>query len=40
MPPKQGAPPPPEVGDEDNECVSSKELHAMMKVMTELFTKN
>jgi hypothetical protein len=38
MPPKHGPPPP--SGDKDDECVSSKELHAMIKSMTELFTKN
>jgi hypothetical protein len=43
MPQKQGPPPPrppPPAGDEEDKCVSSKELHAMMKAMTELFTKN
>jgi hypothetical protein len=41
MPPKQGQQaPPPLAGDEEEECVSNKEVHAMMKVMTELFTKN
>jgi hypothetical protein len=28
------------VGDEDDKCVSSKELHTMMKAMTGLFMKN
>jgi hypothetical protein len=28
------------VGDEKEECVSNKEVHAMIKAMTELFTKN
>jgi hypothetical protein len=37
MPPKQGPPP---ARDKDDECISSKELHAMMKSMTALFTKN
>jgi hypothetical protein len=27
-------------GDPDEDCISNKELHDMMKVMTELFTKN
>jgi hypothetical protein len=40
MTPKQGPPPPPLAGDEDDKCVSSKELRAMMKTMTELFMKN
>jgi hypothetical protein len=43
MPPKQGPPPPPPpttVGDEDDKCVSSKELRAMMKAMIKIFTKN
>jgi hypothetical protein len=43
MPPKQGQPPPPPstaAGDEGEECVSNKEVHAMMKTMTELFMKN
>jgi hypothetical protein len=40
MPPKQRPPPTPPSGVEDNECVSSKELHAMIKSMTELFMKN
>jgi hypothetical protein len=42
MPPKQGQqqqPPPPPRGDEE-ECVSNKEVHAMMKGMSKLFTKN
>jgi hypothetical protein len=38
MPPKQRPPPP--MRDEEGECVSSKELCAMMKAMTELFMKN
>jgi hypothetical protein len=42
MPPKQGQqqPPPPLAGDEEDECVTNKEVHAMMKAMTELFTMN
>jgi hypothetical protein len=45
MPPKQGQQPPPPlppppVGDEEEECDSNKEVHAMMKAMTELFRKN
>jgi hypothetical protein len=28
------------VGDEEEECVSNKEVHAMIKTLTELFTKN
>jgi hypothetical protein len=28
------------IGDPDEDCVSYKELHNMMKAMTELFTKN
>jgi Asp-tRNA(Asn)/Glu-tRNA(Gln) amidotransferase C subunit len=43
MTPKQGQPPlppPPLVGDEEDECISNKEVHTMMKAMTELFTKN
>jgi hypothetical protein len=45
MPPKQGQQPPPPlppppVGDKEKECVSNKEVHAMMKAMTKLFTKN
>jgi hypothetical protein len=28
------------VGDKEEECVSNKEVHAMIKVLTELFTKN
>jgi hypothetical protein len=28
------------VGDEEEECVSNKEGHAMVKALTELFTKN
>jgi hypothetical protein len=28
------------VGDEEEGCVSNKEVNAMMKPMTELFTKN
>jgi hypothetical protein len=28
------------VGDEEDECISNKEVHAMMKAMTELFMKN
>jgi hypothetical protein len=41
VPPKQGQPPPPPppAGDEEDEFVINKEVHAMMKVMTELFTK-
>jgi hypothetical protein len=41
MPPKQGqqAPQPP-AGDEEEECISNKEDHAMMKAMTKLFTKS
>jgi hypothetical protein len=31
-------PPPP--GDEEEECVSNKEVRTMMKAMTKLFTKN
>jgi hypothetical protein len=27
-------------GDRDEDCISNKELHDMMKAMTELFTKN
>jgi hypothetical protein len=38
MPPKHG--PPPREGDEDKECVSSKDLNAMTKAMTELLMKN
>jgi hypothetical protein len=38
MPPKQVPPTP--VGDEEEECVSSKEVRTMMKALTELFTKN
>jgi hypothetical protein len=40
MPPKQGHPPPPPAEHEEEECVSNKEVHAMMKAMSELFTKN
>jgi hypothetical protein len=41
MPPKQRQqPPPPPTGDEEEERVSNKEVHTMMKAMTELFTKN
>jgi hypothetical protein len=41
MPPKQGQqPPPPPPGDKEEECVGNKEVHAMMKAMSELFTKN
>jgi hypothetical protein len=41
MPPNQGQPPPPSpVGDEEEECISNKEVRAMMKAMTELFMKN
>jgi hypothetical protein len=41
MPPKQGQPPPqPLAGDDEEECVSNKEVHTMMKAMTELFKKN
>jgi hypothetical protein len=45
MPPKQGQqapppPPPPPAGDEQEDCVSNKEVRAMLKAMTELFTKN
>jgi hypothetical protein len=32
--------PPPLAGDEEEECVSNIEVRAMMKAMTELFTKN
>jgi hypothetical protein len=28
------------VGDKEEECVSNKEVHTMIKVLTELFTKN
>jgi hypothetical protein len=27
-------------GEEEEECVSNKEVHAMIKALTELFTKN
>jgi hypothetical protein len=42
MPPKQvhPPPPPPPVGHEEEECVSNKEVCAMIKALTELFTKN
>jgi hypothetical protein len=42
MPPKQGQqpPPPPATGDKEEECISNKEIRAMMKAMTKLFTKN
>jgi hypothetical protein len=43
MPPKQVHPPPPPptpAGDEEEGCVSNKEVCAMMKSLTELFTKN
>jgi hypothetical protein len=41
MPPKQVHPPPPPlVGDEEEECVNNKEVRAMIKALTELFTKN
>jgi hypothetical protein len=44
MPPKPGEltppPPPPLAGDEEEECVINKEVRVMMKVMSELFTKN
>jgi hypothetical protein len=41
MPPKQvHPPPPPPAGDKEEECVSNKEVHAMIKALTELFTKN
>jgi hypothetical protein len=43
MPPKHRPilpPPPPEAGDKEYECVSSKLLHAIMKAMTEPFMKN
>jgi hypothetical protein len=44
MPPKQvhcpPPPPPHPVGDEEEECISNKEVHAMIKALTELFTKN
>jgi hypothetical protein len=41
MPPKQvQPPPPPPAGDKEEECVSHKEGHAMMKALTKLFTKN
>jgi hypothetical protein len=43
MAPKQvhpPPPPPPAVGDEEEEFVSNKEVHAMIKSLTELFTKN
>jgi hypothetical protein len=45
MPPKQGQQPPPSLlpppaGDEEEEFVSNIEVGAMMKVKTELFTKN
>jgi hypothetical protein len=41
MPPKQGQQPPPPLppqpaGDEEDECVSNKEVRAMMKAMIEL----
>jgi hypothetical protein len=28
------------IGDQDEDCISNKELHDKMKAMTELFTKN
>jgi hypothetical protein len=28
------------IGDRDEHCISNKEVHDMMRVMTELFTKN
>jgi hypothetical protein len=43
MQPKQVHPPPqppPPVGDEEEECVGNKEVRAMIKTLTELFTKN
>jgi hypothetical protein len=43
MPPKQVQPPPPapaQVGHEEEECVSNKEVRAMMNALTELFMKN
>jgi hypothetical protein len=45
MPPKQGQQPPPSLlpppaGDEEEEFISNIEVGAMMKVKTELFTKN
>jgi hypothetical protein len=41
MPPKQRQPPPPPPAeDKEEECVSNKEVRAMMKAMTKLFTKN
>jgi hypothetical protein len=43
MPPKLVQPPPPPplpVGDEEEECVSNKDVRAVMKVLIELFTKN
>jgi hypothetical protein len=33
-------PPPPPAGDENNKCITSKELRTMMKAMTQLFMKN
>jgi hypothetical protein len=39
MQPKQGQPSPP-LGVEEEECVSNKEVRAMMKAMSELFTEN
>jgi hypothetical protein len=44
MPPKQvhppPLPPPPLAGDKEEEFVSNKEVRAMIKALTELFTKN
>jgi hypothetical protein len=43
MPPNTGttsSTTPPLAGDEEEGCVSNKEVHAMMNAMTELFTKN
>jgi hypothetical protein len=42
MTPKQGQPPrpPPPTGDEEEKCISNKDVRAMMKAMIELLTKN
>jgi hypothetical protein len=42
MPPKQvhPPPPPPPAGDKEEECISNKDVHTMIKALTELFTKN
>jgi hypothetical protein len=37
---KIGTPPPPPAGDEEDECVSNKEVRSMTKAMTGIFMKN